>query len=261
MIQRVFVLISLLIGTYGADVDAMLAKVCDANFAVSFGKEGAQLALDASIKNVTDEFGDKTEGVILEYIGDFSQSGEQLIGCAVVLRVVGTMKSKELLIEALGHLPTGFMSEASKALARLDGEGLAVELANRQAVEIDEDRKALLDQVLCNLSGKAQYGTIVAWAESLDSTERQRGISSLKNFSSEESRRLVRRALFDKDEKIFYNAIMSLGYIGEKNDIFLIQFLLQQAAKNAKGLDAIAMLSVLKDAAQKIKERETRPSP
>ena len=256
-----FVLLLFIASTsFGMEIEALLGRICNASINVSLGNEGAQASMDEAINNVKKVYGEKTEEAMLDYLGDFSRSGEQLIGCAVVLREVGTMKSKDKLIEALGQLPTGLMSEAAKALSRLDGEGLAVELATRQAKEGDEDRKAKLDAVLCDLSGKTQFKTLTMWAQSNNSTERRWGISSLRHHPGEEGRRLLRRALFDQDEQVAYIALISLGYIGEKNDLFLLQFLFQQAGVKAKGLDAIALLSALKDAGQRIREREMKPN-
>jgi hypothetical protein len=261
MTSRILLLLFLAISISGEEIDGLLKKVCDANFDVLFGKDGAAASLDQAISAVREVHGNQTEQVMLEVLREFSRPSEQLIGCAIVLRTVGTMKSKETLIEALGHLPSGLMSEAVKALARLDGEGYALELAVRQSKEENEDRKANLESVLRELSGKGQFNSIAGWAQSSDVTERRRGISSLKHHPDDEARRLVRRALFDQDEQTAYLAIMSLGYIGEKNDLYLLQFLTQQALKKEKGLNAVALLSATKEAGQRIKERESKAMP
>jgi len=234
----------------GSDVDQIMKEICDSTLGITVNEQG----IKAGVDKIVALFGDKSESKVIDYIGDFSKDGELLIGAVESLKYLGTEKSRDTLIEALGHLPSGMMHAASTALARLDIDGLADYLSKLELSEKDEDRKTNLSGTMCNLSGAKQYATVLRWAKSDGIETRKRGISSLKNYSTEEGKQIVRRALFDENEAVRFLAMETMGRIGDQVDVTLFQYLYIRASKKT-GLDLIGEMSAIKSAVEGIKGR------
>lgn len=257
--QPIFLLLLTIFSLPGLELSEATKDLSTLDFQGKCGAPEKLIERDKIIEKLKSEYPTNLEEKTLQYMGDFSKPVDQLVGAAVILKNVGTNKSLDKMITAMGILSTGYMDAATEFVAKNDNIGHAERLIALEGKEQNEDRKNQLDIAMCNISGKNQFKTVVSWATAIDPIVRRRGISSLKSYNNDESRKLIIKALFDENESVMYNAIISLGDVGNKEEMILLQYLLVKSSQ-LKGIDQIGMLSVIKDAGTKIKERTKIPA-